>query len=145
MDKMQLHNQALLRTIGQLRSRKLQCQVMPVNASPFDLLVGGVARVEVKAALAPLARKGFSATTWAFNLHRHNVLSTDKVDFFALFLPPMVSLGFKNGISLIIPAGDVAGRKAIAITARSLMVRWGKYYDRWDDIKKFCEERKVRP
>jgi hypothetical protein len=117
----------------------MKCQIMPVTASPFDILVEGVARVEVKVARYGRRRRTMQAVNWQANIHRHNVVSNGTVDFFVVHLPAIKTLGFRSGIQLVIPGEDLRDVKTVSISARSLITRYAKYFGRWNDIKEFCE------
>ena|ERR1700679_1917299 len=93
--------------------------------SPFDLLVNNK-RIEVKAA-------GFDTTKkfWLFNIHRHNVLDETNVDIYILRLENVP--GFTYAIHLIIPAP--LGVFNVQISLRSLLTRWGKYFNNIDALR----------
>lgn len=59
-------------------------EVAPYN-SPYDLLIDGKYRIEVKSGAERFLRKGkYSYRGWQFNIHRHGVLNEASVDFYVL-------------------------------------------------------------
>ena len=132
-----MHDKALNAIRATLLRRGHQVQTMPYNW-PYDLLVDLVVRCEVKVAGASrlYVRRGKSlgmTRFWSFNLHRHNKLS-EQVDIFLLCLPPVKILGLYWSIWLIVPAKVLKGRKTLAISPRSLLMRWGQWVSRYDLI-----------
>src|SRR5215831_11117460 len=107
--KIERHGQVISRLIPVLRSKKFKSVlVMPVTASPFDLLVDKKARLEVK--VGGLLSNGSGCAKWHFNLHRHNKIVDSKVDFFVLAIPDLNIFGIKRGLYLVIPGEDLRGK-----------------------------------
>ena len=92
------------------------------HTSPFDLLCAGK-RIEVK--VSP--RRPYD-NKWFFNIHRHGILSESEVDVYILRLENVPDC--KAAIHLIIPAP--IGKPTVGITIRSLITRFGRYYNRFD-------------
>lgn len=92
--------------------------------SPFDGLVNGK-KVEVKSANPHAGRLH---TTWMINIQRNGKLNEREVDFYIFRLSGVPE--FKNAIHLVVPAP--LGKYTVAITMRSLLTRWGRFYNRVD-------------
>lgn len=69
--------------------------------------------------------------TWQFSLQRHNVLSETDVDFYILRLEDVPFA--KAAIHLVVPAP--LGTPTLKITFRTLMAKWGQYWNRIDLIE----------
>lgn len=95
---------------------------------PYDLLLNGKVRLEVKSC-GIQARKG-----WKFNLHRHGKLQPE-VDFYVLVIPPIEAINFKKFTILVVPSSEVNGTLVLCISPRDLMLKWGKFFNRWDLIR----------
>lgn len=91
----------------------------------YDILANGK-RIEAKQSEFGSGRK----QAWFFNIHRHGVVEESQVDFYILRLEAAPI--FKAAIHLVLPAP--IGRPTIVISLRSLLVRYGKYYNRVDLI-----------
>lgn len=92
------------------------------HTSPFDLLCAGK-RIEVK-----VSPRRPSDNIWFFNIHRHGIMSEGAVDVYILRLENVPD--FKYAIHLIIPAP--IGKATVQISLRSLITRFGRYYNRFD-------------
>ena len=138
--KVELHDKAVSSARIRFNEAGLSVQIMPRTNSPFDLLVGGKARVEVKVARLPqkVSPPCSDGISWNFNLHRHGEIESGAVDFYVAYLPPMKALGLKYGFALIIPALEWEGKYTIHITFKTLVAKWGKYWGQWDQVKRFC-------
>lgn len=97
-------------------------------ADHFDVAVAGKC-VEVKVGI-PRFNNRSQLTCWRFNIHRRGRLSEVGVDAYVLRLESVP--GFKAAVHLIVPAP--IGRTTLQITLRSLLTRWGQYYNRFDFI-----------
>ena len=133
------HFAALCRVDRLLRQHGVKhLQWMPHTDSPFDLLVDNKTRVEVKVShtLQYLYKRN-RLGVWRFNLHRHGVIARGAADFFVFVIPPIKALGMAYYIYLVVPAKEVEGKYDVGISPRSLLLKWGRYAGRWQDIKLF--------
>jgi len=89
----------------------------------YDLIVGHL-HIEVKTA-------HFSRGLWRFNIHRHGKLKEGEVHWYILRLLGVP--GFKSAIHLVIPSP--IGTPNVQISIRSLVTRWGRFYNKVDGIK----------
>jgi len=107
------------------------------NDLPYDLLVNGEKRVEVKVCFRR------DDGNWKFNIHRHGILDESNVDVYVLRLEGVPD--FKAALHLIIPAP--LGSMTIAISLRSLITRFGRYYNRFDFIggKDLSASKQIEP
>lgn len=107
-----------------LRGHGYTVKFMPTRGekSPYDLLVNWN-RVEVK--VCPFLK---NKNEWQFNIHRHGSLDESMVDVYILRLEKVP--GFKAAIHLVIPSP--IGQKVVHISLRSLLARYGRYYNRFD-------------
>lgn len=116
---------------------------MPENNCPFDILADGLVRLEVKSSQTML--KSYSVSNghcWSFNIHRHNKLvEAGKVDFYLIFIPPIPEMGFRSGVTLVVPAKEVERHKTIMISGRSLITKWGRFHAKWNAIKSLAQSR----
>lgn len=131
--KIDLHRKAVATTAGKCYRFSQSVKLMPEVNCGFDILLDGAVKLEVKAA-KEIHRSLEGSAYWLFNIHRHGVIHREKIDFYILYLPPLKNWGFKSGISLVIPGSEI-NCKTISISARSLMVIWSKWFNRWDLIK----------
>jgi hypothetical protein len=69
---------ALLAASGRTVKRMAQ------NGSPYDLLVDGKLRIEVKTSRPNRAGRDSQNPRWCFNIHRHNQLNESHVDLYVL-------------------------------------------------------------
>lgn len=137
--KVDMHERAVATSTVMLRKLGLTVHMMPRTNSPFDLLVGGAAKVEIKIAEAWQLQRNTDSKIWLFNIHRHGKMAArGLVDFYVFYLPPISELGFKYGLTLVVPAAEV-DTPTVRISPRTLMVKWGRFYSRWQDIKNFCK------
>lgn len=98
---------------------------------PFDCVINGK-RVEIKCAdLGSYIQPGNYSAHWSFNIHRHNKVDESQVDVYVFRLDGVP--GFKSAIHLIIPAP--LNTKNIHITFRSLMTKWGQFFNRFDLLR----------
>ena len=133
--KQKLHDTAMKTATMALWRRKHGFKVMPDMGCPFDILVDGKLKLEVKAASKKQTR--YTQPMWQFNLHRHGKVPENQADLYWFYIESLP--GFKEGISLIVPHAEVVGRHNIRISLRSLIVSWSKWYKRMDLFEK--EER----
>ena len=133
------HEKAVRSARCRLAGMGLKTSAMPQWGCPFDILINGQFRVEIKAAEKTRSVSNSSAKKWSFNIHRHGAISDCKIDFYILYLPALKELGFACGISIVVPAAEIAGKKTVSISPRSLICIWSKYINRWDLIKEHCK------
>lgn len=136
----ELHEKKLLQLNGYLSSMGMKPSIANRTNSPYDILVLNKARLEVKVAEAHKKARDGNSFSWQFNIHRHGEIVRGKVDFYVFYIPPIVEFGFKQWIALIIPASEVDGKNTVQISPVTLMLKWGKFHNRYDLIKKFCED-----
>jgi len=105
---------------------------LPYNSS-FDVLVGGVFRIEIKTARCCI-NKG--VPRWRFNIHRHGKMTEEEVDFYILRLENVPY--HKSALHLLVPSP--AKSKIIEISIRSLLNKHSKHIQAF---QAFCE--KLRP
>ncbi len=89
------------------------------HESPFDYLVDGW-RIELKVALPQKAKYG---PFWKFNIHRHNALKENKVDFYVLRLQDVPFTRYDLHLLLKAPLK----KKVLQFSVRSLMDGYGLY------------------
>lgn len=103
-----------------LRGHGLRVERRQYN-SPHDMLVNGK-RVEIKT-----ARKRLDGV-WAVNIHRHGKVDETGTDFYIFRLERIP--GFKYAIHLVVPSP--VATPTINFSLRSLLTRWGVYFNRLD-------------
>src|ERR1700685_2878474 len=95
---------AELQVMSLLTYRGFRVERMKECSSPFDLLLDGNIRIEVKTCDGVRGGEGGenSQIKWLFNIHRHNILDESGVDFYILKLnyTPI----FKYPVHLLIEA-----------------------------------------
>lgn len=96
--------------LATLKRHGFNCQHMGVY-NPFDVLVDGKIRIEVKS--ASMNRHG----EWKFNIHRHGVLDESEVDFYVFRLDGIPH--HPNGAHLMAKAP--LGTKVFRVSIRSLL------------------------
>lgn len=107
----------------------LRLKGLPVSYRPkrskYDMEVNGW-RVEVKCAPLNTDKRG-----WFFNIHRHGSLDERQVDFYVFVLQdvPLVAAN----IYLVVPSP--LKYKTVAITFRSLIMKWSRYIDNPDPLR----------
>ena len=100
---------------------KIPSQVVTQYKAPFDILANGY-RVECKVSSYNKLPYGWG---WSFNIHRHGILNESQTDFYVLKLCNVP--GFIYAIHLVVPAP--IGIPVVIISLRSLLTRWGKYFN----------------
>ena len=96
---------------------------MATYASPYDLTCNGK-RIEVK-------RANCINNKWQFSIHRHSKLDESQVDVYIFRLEDVPT--FKSAIHLVLSAP--IKRKKVEISLRSLLTRYGQYYNRLDLLR----------
>lgn len=133
-----MHDRGLRTVRGLLNADEHSVQLMSETRSSFDMLVDGKIRLEVKTATrlqhSPRMIKKSHPPTWKFCLDHHGVVKKNRADIFWLCIYGIP--GFKAGISLVIPSKEIKEKRALFITLRSLVTRWGKWYMRTDLFNK---------
>lgn len=124
MDGKRLPNKQERAAIEAMKRYGLNPIIEPFNC-PWDVTCNGK-RVELKAA-------SFTKNFWRFNVHRHGRMNESPVDFyvFRLEAAPAILLG-KAAIHLVLPAP--LETPTVAISPRSLLTRYAKYFNRFDLI-----------
>lgn len=107
---------------------------MPQNYCPFDLLVAGRLKIEVKVSETMRKPKSEGAG-WFFNIHRHGVVSSVPIDFYILCIPNFKNFGFKTGIYLVIPGRKIGKRLTVSVSVRSLFNQFSKYINKWKPLE----------
>ena len=133
--KQLLHDKAMQVASSALHKAGHSVSTMKETWSPFDLLVNGKIKCEVKGAAMPQPVNGGTLHGWQFNLHRHGVIPNHQADLYWLYLSGVP--GFKNGISLIMPHSELRGKHTLVLTLRRLLTRYAKWYMRMDLFKDF--------
>jgi hypothetical protein len=95
---------------------------------PFDLLVDGYTRVEVKIAK-------FNGKSWDFNIHRHGKVNEKFVDAYILRMENVP--GFKAAIHLIIQSP--LNTQTVHISFRSLITRYAKHFNDFSVLDRIKE------
>jgi hypothetical protein len=95
------------------------------NNSPFDLLVNGRYRVEVKAA------RPSKNWRWVINFHRHGSLKEVQVDAYVVVLDGIPGNG-KMPVYMVIPAPF--GKAILDLSFSSILRKYRKYIDNWSII-----------
>ena len=85
---------------------------------PFDLLVNGCVRVEVK-------RAAFSRNRWVVNIQRHNGLNEQGVDIYIIRLEKAPGLPCATHLIMKAPLG----KPTVTITFRSLLTKYAKHFN----------------
>lgn len=98
----------------------------------FDIFYGD-RRIEVKAS-------EFNGECWRFNIHRHGVINETGI-YAYIFRLDNVPGFIPCAIHLVIPAP--IRRSTIAISMRSLLTYWGRFFNRVDYIEPIKELRKL--
>ena len=111
------------------RARKRQ----GINAEPFDLLVDGKP-IEVKTSHPHLPAKRPGLVFWRFNIHRHAILSEDKI--FAYVLRFENFPGCNCGLYMFFRSP--LERKVLTITLAAILKR-PEYYNAVQDFYKFAK------
>jgi hypothetical protein len=117
-----------LRKIGKLRTR------MAPWHCPYDLLVetdtrGVFNRVEVKSS-------DFCQGRWFFNIHRHNKMTENHVDFYVLRLDKFPYR--RKAMHLVIKSP--IGKRTIKMTLQGLVSKYGVHANRTDLLRIPCEK-----
>jgi hypothetical protein len=130
------HDWAVRDVVTRLRKKKiLPCQL----ASPrygVDLIAGqGDARIRVKTTSGTKQRFA-KHLVLQFNLVNHKGKGDLKTaDFYILKVPPLRD--FRAGIYLVVPASEIGRKWTVWMSLRSLVMKWGRWADRWDLIREF--------
>jgi len=136
--KVEMHGKELNVLSSNLRYYGMKSQVMPITASPFDLLVEGVARVELKTARHPQLGPDSDLIQWKYNLHRHGIKTKGEVDFFVFVIPPMKAIGMAYSLYLVVPAKIIEDKFTFLVSYRTLLTKYSQYVNKWSLIKDFC-------
>jgi len=112
---------------------------MSENNSHYDLLVGGVIKIEVKASEQRITTKGHVNFSWKFNFHRHGEIDQNPLDFYALYCDMN-----PYGIWLIVPYEHCASLYTLNIGWRALAREWGKWEGDFKSIKDAVEAKNVQ-
>ena len=137
INKIQSHRRAVYRVCDKCKQLGVVTSLMPENGCGFDILANNLIRIEVKVAIKSQPVPRSAVEVWRFNIHRHNKISPDVIDFYVFSIPAIASLGFKYGLALVVPGIEVSG-KLITVSPRSLISKWAKWINRWDLIKDSC-------
>ena len=106
-------------------------------SSPFDILVNGKVRLEIKTG-TPRGTGNFGLRKgWVFNIHRHGRVKESDVDVYILRLNNVP--GFKYAIHLIIRAPLKV--PTLVITLRSLICLYGRHFNNFSVIDDVLDER----
>jgi hypothetical protein len=106
---------------------------MPPWNSPYDLLVNGKVRCELKVSEAKVLQKHHVMPFWQVNLARHGKISHDKIDIYAICCltnRPDKKLG--SAIWLMIPASEIGPVKSFRLSIRSMAKNWGKWISNFE-------------
>ena len=137
--KLAAHQRAVQAIRSTLRARHgLLSKAMPITKCPFDLLVGGKARIEVKTTETLVRQKNTDILNYKFRLSRHGALATGQADFFVLRVPPIEALGMRYALYLIVPASEIEHRHTVNVTPRNLITKWAGSVNRWNLIAEAC-------
>lgn len=137
--KLAQHQRALHAIRATLRRRYgLASKMMPITRSPFDLLVGGKARVEIKTTETLYKPKHTDIRYYTYHVSRHNELSVGEADFFVLRVPPIRELGMRYAFYLVVPANEIEHRHTVHVTPRNLLTKWAQRVNQWQAIREFC-------
>src|SRR3990167_2305333 len=112
-----------------LKERGHIIRLMP-NHHPFDILVNGKTRIDVKSRNTPSKNPHGKKTLWLFNIGRKP--HVERCDFF-------ICLIRKYNDVLVIPSDTVAGIRIVGITHTLDRIspkinRWDKYLNAWELI-----------
>ena len=108
--------------------------------APFDLFTSVGSRIEVKYSKPQWISNGkYRMLGWRFNLHRHGERKAgSEVDVYIFYLSmdhaSLKQLGCDASVYLIIPAKDVDGVLTAAVSVRSMMTRYAKYFNNFQAI-----------
>lgn len=130
------HEIARRNVYNMLLNRKMRATRMAYK-HPFDLLVGGRVRLDIKTAAGVQKSPYSKVLVWNFVIHYKGKTKRDHTDFYVLHIPPIKALGMGSGLYLVVPAADVRGKKNIWISGRTLLLHWVKYAEQWEQIRKF--------
>jgi len=121
---------------GELRVRALleanKHKVSLKHKGPFDLLIDGVIRAEVKTCGGAI-RSGRDYPHWFFNLHRHGVLNEEEIDIYILRLENIPD--FSYAIHALIKAP--IKKLTLNVTLRSLIN--GDWYNYIKEFQNFLK------
>ncbi len=129
--KIDLHQKTLSRFRSMVTVKLgLSTSTTPPTHSPYDCLVGGRVRCEIKVSEG---RACEGHMQWLFNLHRHNKIAENGTDFYCLHV--LNIFGIKYGAWLIIPYSEIPRKKTFPVSCRSMMFKWSKWFNRWELIR----------
>ncbi len=99
--------------------------------APFDLLIDGKIKAEVKTCLGVRSQSTDNLLEWHFNIHRHNGLSEGQADIYIFRLENIPEC--KYALHLLLKAPLC--RKTIGVSMKSLLN--GKWIQASKDFKEF--------
>lgn len=123
--------EGMWRVYKRLRDFGRVVHVMPCYA-PYDLLVDGQVRVEVKT--SPGGRATYKRRlTWRFNIHRHRNLTESNTDCYVLRLENLPEASYAIHLLLRAPIG----KKTIGVSLRSLLAgHWAQQAQDFEHFKR---------
>lgn len=124
-----IHQLGVYESVRQLRRLHCSIELMPQTNCEYDILVNNHTRVEVKVtdSLAP----------WSFNIHRHGIIGSERIDYFVFIVKNATQMGLKNGLYLIVPSRYVT-KKSFRISPCIIFKKWHSNVSNWKEIASFA-------